>query len=562
MFRLIKKLKNDREWLMAVRVSGMFLFLGGLWILFSDNLVLYFFDDPQVQARLQLWKGWFFVVVVSFLLLFMIKGYLRQNRRLSRSLQQSEQRFRSIIDKSVSGICITDRNGIFEYVNPAYCLIYGYSSRELLGNSIEMLLAEDDWQRALDIHRRLIDNPEQAKGVWNVYDKNRELHKVEVETVLIIWHNEERRLVTFVNDVTRRVKAEEALRQSEKKYRTMMETLDVPLFISDEKGYVEYANLATKERFGNIEGDYCFRRIAGKNQLCGWCRKMAFLTAGEKHISEFHNELDGRYYQVIITSVEYEKGENYRMVVMRDLTQIIRAKERAEESDRLKTAFLANMSHEVRTPLNAILGFSGVLNDEALPAEEKERFIDLVHQSGIQLLNIIDDIVDVARIEQVNLRISTESVQLQPLLREVMDVMKLELADGSKPDLELKMVNHLPEDQKVKADPLRLKQVLMNLVGNGIKFTRKGYVNLEVYGSKEDKVIFDVTDTGKGIPPEKQDVIFERFRQVDESTTRVAGGNGLGLYISKNLVNQMGGEISVRSVPGQGSVFSVQLPAQ
>ncbi|MGM0376344.1 MAG: PAS domain-containing sensor histidine kinase [Bacteroidota bacterium] len=560
MHRLFRKLTHDREWLMAIRVSALFLFIGGLWIIFSDYLVSSFVEDPMLRARIQSWKGVFFVFAVALLLLFIIKGYLRRNRKLARSLQLSEERFRSIIEKSVSGICITNRDGAFEFVNPAFCQIYGYASKELLGQSITMLLKPGDRDRALEVHRRLFDEPDQARGLWDVYDKNHEHHKVFVETVPIVWYNEEPRLVTFVSDVTRQVQAENALRRSEKKYRTMMETLDVPIFITDDEGLIKYANPAFKERFGAVEETYCYQQVAGRDRLCQWCREINSLKPGEKHEREFHNPVDDRHYLVIMTAVEYEAGERRRMIVMRDLTQIIKAKERAEESDRLKTAFLANMSHEVRTPLNAILGLSGVLKDETLPSEEKGRFIDLINQSGLQLLNIIDDIVDVARIEQGNLRVSLEMIEIQPLLREIMDVMKLELSDGSKPDLELKMHNHLPADQRVNADPLRLKQVLMNLIGNAIKFTRKGYVDVEVFGNGQNEIVFDVTDTGKGIPPEKLDVIFERFRQVDESTTRVAGGNGLGLYISKNLVQQMGGEISVSSTPGEGSVFSIKLP--
>ncbi|MFO7999870.1 MAG: PAS domain S-box protein [Marinilabilia sp.] len=559
MRRLFRKFTHDREWLMAIRVSALFLIIGWLWIIFSDYVVSSFVEDPMLQAQLQSWKGVFFVLVVAFLLLFIIKGYLRRNRHLARSLRLSEERFRSIIEKSVSGICITNGDGIFEYVNPAFCKIYGYTPDELLGKPLTILLKKDQEQFALDLHRQLVHNPEKGKGLWDVYDKNGHPRKVLVETLPITWHNEEIRLVTFVSDVTQQVRAEEALKRSEKKYRTMMEALDVPIFITDGEGRIEYANQAFKERFGQIEGEHCFRRIAGKDQMCGWCKKSYKLRPGERYLTEYHNEVDNRYYQLIMTSVEYEPGEFRRMIVMRDLTDIIRAKERAEESDRLKTAFLANMSHEVRTPLNAILGFSGVLNDEALPSEERSRFIDLIHQSGIQLLNIIDDIVDVARIEQGNLRIFVTPVEIQPLLNEVMDIMKLELADGGKPELELKMHNHLSPGYYVKADPLRLKQVLMNLVGNAIKFTKKGHVALEVYGNGHGEVAFDVEDTGKGIPPDKMDLIFQRFRQADESTTRSQGGNGLGLFISKNLVEQMEGEILVRSSPGKGSIFTVKL---
>jgi PAS domain S-box-containing protein len=559
MLKFFRKIKYDHEWLMAVRISGMFLVLGCLWILFSDRLVFSLFDDLQMQVRLQLWKGWFFVVVVAVMLLFMIKRYLSRNSRLSNSLALSEERFKSIIEKSVSGICITDENGVFEYVNPAYQEIYGYPARELIGKKITKLLKPELHETAIRSHRDLFHNKSGGRGLWDVIDSRGTPKKVMVDSLPVIWINGEKRMVTFVSDVTRQVRAEKELKNNEARYRSMMEALDIPLFITENDCRIIFANKAFREDFGEIDDEtFCYRRIRGQYSHCSWCKDVHELKPGERYVEGFRSEVNDRIYQATMVPVEFNPGELQKMVILRDLTDILSAKERAEESDRLKTAFLANMSHEVRTPLNAILGFSSILNDDTLPSEERTRFIDLIHQSGIQLLNIIDDIVDVARIEQGNLRISIAPVELQPLLSEVMDIMKLELVDGTKPDLTLEMVNHLPPGFHINADSLRLKQVLMNLIGNAIKFTKKGKVILEVFRDGKD-IVFNVEDTGMGIPQEKMDIIFERFRQVDESSTRVAGGNGLGLFISKNLVEQMGGKIKVASSYGKGSTFSVIL---
>ena len=559
---MIKWLENKigSEWLMAVRISGLFLVIGGAWILFSDRLVFLFFENPEKYAQLQLWKGEFFVFSVAVLLLLMIKNYLRRNRHLSDSLEQSEQRFKNVIEKSVSGICVTNREGVFEYVNPAFCEIHGFSENELLGNSIDMLVEEGINGEALRIHTSMCEQYKSQERQWDFIHKNGCKKTVLVNSIPVFWQNGHLRLVTFVQDITEKIKAEENLKRSEKRYRNMMEVLDVPLYITDNDCKIVFANKAFRRDFGEIEGDtFCYQKLMNGKVRCNWCKDLQELRPGEKYEREYHRKSDGRIYQTMMVPVEFNPGEVRKMVVMRDLTEILNDKKRAEESDRLKTAFLANMSHEVRTPLNAILGFSSILNDETLPNEEKNRFVDLIHQSGIQLLNIIDDIVDVARIEQGDLRISIMPVEVSFLLSEVMDIMKLELADGSKPDIELKLDNNLPAGFSCKADPLRLKQVLMNLMGNGIKFTKKGHVNLEAF-SNDKEVVFNVEDTGMGIPPEKQELIFERFRQVDESSTRVAGGNGLGLFISKNFVEAMGGTLKVRSVPGTGSIFSVVLP--
>jgi PAS domain S-box-containing protein len=544
------------EWLMALRVSGLFLLIGSLWILFSDKLVFGLFEDMDQYALLQRWKGLFFVVSVSVLLLLNIKSYLLRNRYLSESLEQSEQRFKEVIEKSISGICITDRCGKFEFVNSEFCKIHGYNEKELLGNTVGMFVDEEVRAKALQLHANVFDNPEERRDTFEVKDKKGEKKTVVVDTLPITWRHGKRRLVTFVTDVTSQMRAETKLRRSENRYRSMMEELDVPLYITDNNCRIIFANKAFRHYFGDFDStSFCYQKIRGETVRCNWCKDITELKPGEKYEREYFRESDGRIFQTLMIPVEFDPGEIRKMVVMRDLTEILQDKKRAEESDRLKTAFLANMSHEVRTPLNAILGFSSILNDDTLPSEEKSRFVDLIHQSGIQLLNIIDDIVDVARIEQGDLRVSVMPVDINSLLNEVLDIMRLELADGSKPDVELKLLNHLPSGFTCKADPLRLKQVLMNLLGNGIKFTKKGYVLLEAF-SNENEIFFNVEDTGVGIPNEKLKIIFERFRQVDESSTRVAGGNGLGLFISKNLVESL----DVRSTPGTGSIFSIVMP--
>ncbi|PWD99152.1 PAS domain-containing sensor histidine kinase [Marinilabilia rubra] len=558
MRKFFNKSKIDHEWLMAIRISCIFLIIGGLWIFFSDRLVLSFFKDPDQYARLQLWKGWFFVVSVAVILLLLIKNYLKRNRTLSESLQESDERFRYVIEKSVSGICIINSKGEFDYVNNSFCTVFGYEANEIVGQSITMLYSSDQHEAVINEVDRLFVNSLHETKTWDAIDKQNKQKKVKTDTMPITWFNGEEKLVSFVEDITARVKAEGELKRSERKYRSMMEALDIPLYIADDNCRILFANTAFRKRFGEVDDiKHCYKKVLYNEDRCGWCKGVKQLKIGQRYERELHDPGTGQIYQVIMAPIEFEEGQINKMIVMRDLTDIIKARQRAEESDRLKTAFLANMSHEVRTPLNAILGFSSILNDDTLPGEERSRFIDLIHQSGIQLLNIIDDIVDVARIEQGNLRISRVSVEVNPLLRETMDIMKLELADGSKPDLELRMENHLPVGYTIQADPLRLKQVLMNLLNNAIKFTRKGLVKLEVFKNNNHEVIFDVEDTGIGIPAEKMEVIFERFRQADESTTRVAGGNGLGLFISKNLIEQMGGQIKGTSTPGQGSTFSV-----
>ncbi|MBK7171884.1 MAG: cache domain-containing protein [Bacteroidales bacterium] len=253
--------------------------------------------------------------------------------------------------------------------------------------------------------------------------------------------------------------------------------------------------------------------------------------------------------------------------ISRDITEmeetrqrLIMAKEKAEESDRLKTAFLANMSHEIRTPMNAIIGFSDLLSDEDLAPEDREDFISKIKLSGESLMNIINDIIDIAKIEAGQLKITDAECDIDKLLANLYGTFSEIKNRSHKSELELKL--NLPSSDTplvTIADPLRLHQVLTNLLSNALKFTEFGQIEFG-YTFKDSIIQFFVRDTGIGILRSKQQLLFQRFSQLDQSTTRKYGGTGLGLAISKNIVELMGGSIWLESEPGQGSLFQFTLP--
>ncbi|MBU0763344.1 MAG: response regulator [Bacteroidetes bacterium] len=233
-----------------------------------------------------------------------------------------------------------------------------------------------------------------------------------------------------------------------------------------------------------------------------------------------------------------------------------KAKERAEESDRLKSAFLANLSHEIRTPLNAVTGFSEILRQRKVNADEQNRFLDLLHSNANRLLNIITDIIAISKLE-VNLEKAAFSrFSLDAVMEEVFSVMFLE--KSKKTGIDLIYERH-KDETVISSDKGKLSQILINIIKNAIKFTEQGYVR---YGYKiySDHIQFYVTDTGCGIETDKQTVIFERFRQADESVAVKYGGNGLGLAISKGYVELLNGKIWLESVPGKGSTFYFTIP--
>ena len=233
------------------------------------------------------------------------------------------------------------------------------------------------------------------------------------------------------------------------------------------------------------------------------------------------------------------------------------AKKKAEEADKLKSAFLANMSHEIRTPMNAILGFTHLLaNDDTLAVEIRKEYIGIIQSSGNYLMKLIEDIIDLAKIEAGELKITEEPVNIDVIFKELNSIFLKNIEAKLKP-IELNYYNDLDYDQLVfLCDNHRLKQVLINLLGNAVKFTNNGSIEFG-YAVFGDFVQFYVKDTGIGIPKDMREKIFDRFCQIDNVRY---DGAGLGLAITKSLVNKLGGHIWFISEAGRGSTFYFTIP--
>jgi signal transduction histidine kinase/CheY-like chemotaxis protein/HPt (histidine-containing phosphotransfer) domain-containing protein len=231
----------------------------------------------------------------------------------------------------------------------------------------------------------------------------------------------------------------------------------------------------------------------------------------------------------------------------------------AHAANRAKSQFLANMSHEIRTPMNGVIGFSDILADEDLTDEQHES-VDIIRECGKNLLRLIDDILDFSKIESGQLDVESIDYPLGKLLGSVESLMRPKAKER---ELDFEIVQAAALPAVIRTDPTRLRQCLINLVGNAIKFTEKGHVRV-IVRVQEDAgkvfVRFDVEDTGIGITPEKQEVIFDAFTQADGDTTRKYGGTGLGLAITKQLAGLLGGRLTLKSEPGKGSVFSLIVP--
>ncbi len=256
------------------------------------------------------------------------------------------------------------------------------------------------------------------------------------------------------------------------------------------------------------------------------------------------------------------------LCVSRDITELrkyedklIKAKEMAEQSDRLKSAFLANMSHEVRTPMNGIIGFASMLKNPNLTEEKKHHYIDIINTSSKQLLNVMNDIIDIAKIDTQQIKLYNTDCNINEIIKELYDTYKAVSISG---EVQLKCYTGLPDEEALfNLDDAKLKQIIGNLLNNAFKFTYKGLVDFGYVYSRTNKTLqFYVKDTGIGINEESKKVIFHRFRQLDSTYSRKFGGTGLGLAIAKAYTELMGGEITLDSQVDKGSTFFIAVPGK
>ncbi|MGN7611261.1 response regulator [Magnetococcales bacterium HHB-1] len=387
-----------------------------------------------------------------------------------------------------------------------------------------------------------------------------------------LWDSEENLFAigAVATEITERKKAEQKLRESEARYRALVD-LSPDGILVHRHGEIVFINPAMIQLLGGeYEETFLHRNIFSfvhPDSLASVKRRIHHAI----HEDQPQPYQEQKLIRLDKTAIDVEaagtpvwfKGARAVQVVVRDFTErkqhekaLKQAKELAESASRAKSDFLAVMSHEIRTPINSILGAAELLQETTLN-KKQHNLLDISQKAGNALLALVDNILDISRIESGELVLENLTFNLHALAKETLHIHSLK---ANKKGLKLKQMIASDIPKYVEGDPTRLRQILVNLVNNAIKFTRQGQITLHLSKNEEQIILFAVEDQGIGISKEKQSTIFDSFTQADTSNTREFGGSGLGLSICKQLVEHMGGEIHVESVLGKGSIFRFSLP--
>ncbi|MCF8335442.1 MAG: PAS domain S-box protein [Bacteroidales bacterium] len=505
-----------------------------------------------------------------------------RNETLEKQKHELEQ-YKRMVENSNDAIYLL-YNRKFEFINSKFEQMFGYALEELNKPDFDFIQMVAPKSRAM-IEDRLerLRKGEKLENRYEFTAISKEGRTLEVEaSVNYIPHKENTATQGIIRNITKRKHAEEKLikarnqaEETANKFYALIEQSSEMLFLHDINGQIIEVNRAGEDNTGYSRKELYTMNImdvdpdaTDRDDLHKYWKSLS-VNDSPVTFETRHQRKDGTIYpaEVVVSKIVLE-NKKYILALARDITerkraeeQLIKAKEQAEESDRLKTAFLANMSHEIRTPMNGIMGFSQMLQKKDFPRDKQKEFIDIIYSSSNQLLKIINDIVDVSKIEANQLQLEFQEGCLNDIMQELYTIYLNELKSRGKKHIELKVNKGLDNERScIQIDPGRFRQIMDNLLINAIKFTREGTIEFGYLLQPNNTLLFYVRDTGVGIPFAQQEHIFKGFRQADDSTGKTHEGTGLGLTISKKMVELMGGAMWVDSKKGEGSVFYFTLP--
>jgi PAS domain S-box-containing protein len=504
-----------------------------------------------------------------------------ERRAAERSVSESEKRFRAVVEDQTDLICRFKPDGLLTFVNEAFCRFHGKRGEELLGTNFFQTLSEEDAAIPLSYINSL--PPEEPVVSFD--------HRLHGPDKVEVWHQyrvrrlfqekgDTREFQAVIQDITQRKRSEEALRASEEKYRSLIDHIPDVVWTADSNRDLVYISGNAVKVLGYtseelLGGQLWLDRIHPEDAARVGQAYQKLFSDGEKFDVEYRIcRKDGGWIWLHNRALVTRPGGGIMCAdgIFKDITQrrqaeaaIQQTKDAAEAANLAKSQFLANMSHELRTPLNAIIGFSEILSDRTFGDlnDRQLKYSNNILNSGRHLLQLINDILDLAKVEAGRVELMRNTFSVAKVLPEVQTIVKT-LANKKNISLEFELAPDLPA---LFADEAKFKQVMYNLLSNAIKFTPDGgnvFVTAGVQNANGSGSFLQiaVTDTGIGIKKKDQERVFNEFEQVDSSYGRQQQGTGLGLALTKRLIEMHGGRIWVESegVEGKGSTFTFLIP--
>ena len=551
------------------------------------------------------------VLILIFLgiigLSFIINRLKTSIQKQNNALTESEKKFRTLFEFAADAIFVIDPDSnLIVDANLRAQGLAGRTLTELKKMKHGEFFTSASYETVLPYYKETLAGIRSAVHEAEFIDRSGKKIPVEISAEAVAVNNSKKLYLGIFRDITYRKFAEKALIESEERYKTLVDQSPNPIAVINSARQFIYFNNAALSVFGldnqnDILG-HDVMEIIHADSLPDVTKQLQNLDMG---IGNGPSEIkliraDGKVFHTMTSSLPITlSGEPAILIVSHDITEykkvqdalalnemmlkqqneeyitvneellksnqriqqinleLIKSKDKAEESDRLKSSFLANMSHEIRTPMNGILGFSELLLKPNLPAEKLYKYVQLINHNGHRLLAIINDIVDISKLESGQVNIHLLPTNLNNLINDLKILLEPQVLEKG---LTLSEVSPLSGEQAdILVDEPHLKHILMNLLYNALKFTDKGFIRFG-YKLKNEFIEFFVKDTGIGISPENHKIIFERFRQVEPDDPRKVSGTGLGLSISKAFIELMGGSIWVNSDLGKGSEFCFTIP--
>ncbi|MGE6667502.1 PAS domain S-box protein [Paenibacillus xylanexedens] len=502
---------------------------------------------------------------------------ITQHKDAERRLRESRQRYRSLFEHNPAAVYSLNLEGKYSAVNSKLVQMLDIPRNKLIGQSFLSNLDKCEVQYGKHYFDMVKQGEPQYYETRVVNSSGRKI-EVSVTNVPIIVDKEMVGVYGIVSDITERKEYTERIQELSKQHELILNTVTEGIFGLDADGITMFMNPAAASMFG-----YEAKEFIGKNShpIIHHTRADGSHLPQEEcpiHMTVLDGQIrsikedvfwrkDGSSFlvQYQVTPIIEQGQIQGAVVVFNDVTgerEIVRAKETAELAAQAKSEFLSMVSHEIRTPMNGIVGMTELLIGTDLSEEQRE-YAEIIRDSGDALLNILNDILDFSKLESGKMALAYEPFALRKMLEQVAELFKPR-ADEKHLEIRYRLNPSIPEF--MVGDAIRIRQILVNLVGNALKFTDQGSIEVAVdiiKGRKpEDSVLdFAVQDTGIGIPADKLDQLFQSFSQLHPVINRKYGGTGLGLVISKRLVEIMGGSISVESIEGEGSTFRFAVPA-